>query len=264
MARSVLRRPSRTADQLDRSLGADLARHVRGDSVALALYGSRAMGNHRSDSDTDILQIVNRRPGSYVAGALSISAYLPQTLMSMSQRGSLFILHLKQDGVVILDHRGVLGHVLDAYRHPTSYEPLLIELRAAASALRPVKDSERYAANLRKLSFYLLRTALYARTSEIGRPTFDVDRAATLVDIRGLDMVLARRHQPSRQDDAHELYRHLELLLGDIPPNPWNSVEALSVALTGERPYAAALLAQSLYLAPTEDFEYTALTPPPL
>lgn len=39
-------------------------RFVRNDAVAVMMYGSRARGTERPDSDIDILAVVNDRPGS--------------------------------------------------------------------------------------------------------------------------------------------------------------------------------------------------------
>jgi len=153
---------------------------------------------------------------------------------------------------------------MQAYKKPSTYDPLMGELRAAASALEPVADSGNYMGKLRRLGFYILRTALYARTAELGTPVFDVDRAARVLEIPGLDRLLRRRHEDPMPGDIQELFAYLNVLLGKIPENRWNSVEALSVALTGVHPYAASLLAQTLLLEDNDGFEYTALTPPPL
>ena len=70
------------ATRLDPSLVEGVVARAQGPSLALCLYGSRAMGNHQAQSDIDVLQLVTGRSGSYSVGSFSFSAYLPQTLLT--------------------------------------------------------------------------------------------------------------------------------------------------------------------------------------
>jgi Nucleotidyltransferase domain len=249
---------------LDPSLDLAIRESLRGRTLAVALYGSRARGTARAGSDVDVLQIVQGRAGSYSCGQVNISAYRPQTLIRMARRGSLFVLHLKTDAIVISDPFGVLGEAFRAYRTPSTYEPLFVELRAAAMALHSVTDTDRHWAALRHLGLYLLRTAVYAKTALAGTPEFDVDTAATMLGFPGAREALTLRYaEPNRADDLQILLDAFEDVLGPVPESHLDSVEALAVALANDRPYASGLLAQVL-IGGSGGMEYTALAPPPL
>lgn len=239
-------------------------RAAKEDGLALALYGSQARGTARPDSDTDVLQLVPHRPGGYANQSVNVTAYLPHTLMMMAERGSLFVLHLKTEAKILSDPHGLLKTILDAYRPPSSYEPLIAQIRASSAALHDVSDTAKYGDKLRHLGIYLLRTTLYARLAERGQPTFDLLEAANQLGNKHVESALQlRRKQAEPSDDLAILRQALQELLGPLPDNPWQSVEALAVGLSRNTPYAAALLAQTLFCDET-GLEYTALTPPPL
>jgi hypothetical protein len=222
------------------------------------------MGTERPDSDIDVLQIAWGRGGSYSNGQINVSAYLPKTLKNMAERGSLFILHLKLSALVISDPTNILNDTLRAYRPPASYQPLFAELKAAASALWPAEDTHRYWAKLRQLGLYVLRTAVYAKAAEAGAPQFDTNLAAVAVGIPEVQTALGIRFDtPDTFNDLTTLRQAIQILLGPIPRNESNSIEALAVSLSDGHSYAASLLAQTL-IASSAGLEYTALTPPPL
>ena len=72
----------------------DLARHVLSelgdDTSGLMLYGSRARGTSRDDSDIDVLQLVQKNPRSYAIDSMNVTVYTAAHLTKMAVRGSLF------------------------------------------------------------------------------------------------------------------------------------------------------------------------------
>jgi hypothetical protein len=237
--------------------------NLEGPSLATAVYGSQARGTARIDSDFDVLQVVRTRPRSYSTGNVNVSAYHPASLRTMARRGSLFILHLKLDAVTVDDPYGLLAEVLLSYVEPPSYIPLMTEIAAAAVALHPVVDTTLYEKSLRRLGIYLVRTAAYATLAARKTPTFDTDRAMKLLGRREVTQAANLRLTSVGKGDLHLILKALRVLLGDIPENRYESVEALAVAYADVRPYASALLTQVL-LGESHGIEYTALTPPPL
>jgi hypothetical protein len=250
--------PERLPNGLVRRVEASL----RGDSIAVALYGSQAQGAAGPGSDIDVLQLTPARPRSYSDGPVNVTAYTPSGLLEMAGRGSLFVLHLCNDAVIIRDPDGVLACALAAYRSPQSYGPLFSELRAAATALHEVEDSRRYLASLKRLGVYLLRTSMYAKLAERGDPVFVVSEAVDRLGCPRLGDALRLRQKPTA--DLHDLRTLLETvegLIGPVPANGCGSVEAFAVSLAGVKPYAADLLAQVL-VGEDAGLQYTALMPP--
>ncbi|HET8661547.1 MAG TPA: nucleotidyltransferase domain-containing protein [Micromonosporaceae bacterium] len=244
-------------------LSALVLRHTDPGALSVVLYGSRARGSARPDSDVDVLEVVAAKPRSYSTGNMNISAYHPHALGAMAERGSLFMLHLKVDGVVLADPCGVFRGIIESYRHPASYAPLLAEVRAAATALVTTSDTDRYRPRLRRLGLYLLRTAVYATLAERGDPVFDTEQAGRRLGRAPAVEALRRRLAGVQPDDLAVLLAGISSVVGSPPENRWGSVEALAVAYAHTFPYASALLAQ-LIAGDFHGIEYTALSPPPL
>src|SRR5262245_6311122 len=64
------------------------------------LYGSSARGDATPDSDVDLLQIVPYQRPSYRRGRLSVTTVTEQSLRTLALSGSLFVLHLREEGIL--------------------------------------------------------------------------------------------------------------------------------------------------------------------
>src|SRR5438309_943341 len=84
----------------------DLLANVPADAAGLLLYGSRARGDHRPDSDFDLLFLVPAPRKSVRTGPLSISYYTENQLLSASR--TLYGTHLIRDAKVLWDLTGEL------------------------------------------------------------------------------------------------------------------------------------------------------------
>lgn len=230
-------------------------------SIAVMLYGSYARGSSEPESDIDVLELVAEAPAPYAVGVINVTQYTPAHLGAMAQRGSLFVLHLRTDGVAIADPSGVLWNALDQYRSPSSYTPIWQQLSIVAGAVNPAApDAVRFAPGLSRLALYSLRTAVYLHAIEVGEPCFDVDVAAARLDIPGLAEVLKWRRRTDFS--IHELTVLSDFLSAVLPsraPMERRSTAAYAVA-NSTSPDLAALFTTVLGEG---KIDYSALSVPP-
>ena len=235
---------------------------LKGPSLAVMVYGSQARGSAEPASDVDVLQVVAKNAGSYQLGRVAVTAYTPAHLHQMATHGSLFVLHLREEGVCLVDEGGVLARALRAYRPPPSYGPMRRELRAAAQALAvKVADFKLRSQPMGRLGIYLLRTALYVEAAERGFPTFDVDLAAKRQGYEHLGEVLALRRSHILSLDEALAVRGAVLKFFNLGEHD-STLESLAVGFARTRPHASALIAQVISTA--EDLDYAGLPLPPL
>jgi predicted nucleotidyltransferase len=230
---------------------------LRGPSLAVMLYGSRARGVHRPDSDVDVLQLVPSRPSSYTEGRVSVAAYTSAHLMLLARRGSLFVRHLRDEGVVLEDRCEVLAEILAAYRPPADYEALKRDL-ALALAATSATGAGAFSVGILRLAVYSARTALYVRAVESGHLTFDVERASAACGTPKMAALI----RSGRPQDVPML-RSIGLHLLDVaaPAGAPADLPALAVWSRDAYPLASRLL--EAVLAGETRIDYTSLTLPP-
>lgn len=247
-------RATQTADH------ASLLQALEEPRDAVMLYGSCARGDATPCSDIDLLQIVPRQRPSYRRGCLSVTLATAEPLRALAIAGSLFVLHLRTEGVILRDELNVLEGILAAYRPPPSYEPLRQSLRLAAGLLDV--DARGFLSNPRgftQLAVYLLRTALYLRCVEAGQPLFSMRKVVDyLGDARPLEVIRERERYAGDRSFFERVRALVEEYLGAPARNEFGSIEALAVQAYEASPLASAL---ALRLLGGASMEYEALLP---
>lgn len=239
----------------------DLTRQVLSkvgeEKSGLVLYGSRARGTFREDSDVDVLQLVEESPRSYSIGSMNVTVYTPAHLTDMAMRGSLFVRHLIDEGIILSDPQNLVASAFEAYREPESYFRLKTELRLLLEAM--VKsDAAQYRPLLDNLARFSVRSALYVRTAESGKPLFDVDEAADAV---GLPQVATLIRGSIVEDLGALIDSGVRLLDVALPQNVPNSLHAITVWSMDRYPLVFNQLEQAI--AGNAQIDYSLLTLPP-
>jgi predicted nucleotidyltransferase len=239
----------------------DLARHVLSElgeeKCGVVLYGSRARGSFREDSDVDVLQLVEESPRSYSVGSMNVTVYTVAHLTDMAMRGSLFVRHLIDEGIVLSDPHNLVSNALEAYREPDSYVRLKTELRLLLEAMAK-PDAAQYRPLLDNLVRFTVRSALYVRTAESGKPLFDLDEAAHAVELPQI----ARLIRCSIVEDLGEIISTgVRLLDVPLPKNVPNSLHAITVWSIDRYPLVFNQLEHAI--AGNAQIDYSLLSLPP-
>ncbi len=202
------------------------------------LYGSMARGDATTHSDIDLLALGPVQK-SFWRDNLSITVYEPRQLQRMATAGSLFVLHLRLEGHILRDSNGILKEILGTWLSPD-----ITRMRrgvAAACAIldsAEVQDGSRLE-SLTNVVVFLLRTTLYLRCLELSRPCFGAICVADVLHDKRIVTAL-RRDKPT----AHRLTMLTNLLrdyLGELPKNPFGTLEALAVSYYRRYPMASEL-----------------------
>lgn len=233
-----------------------------GPVEAAMLYGSQARGSAGPRSDVDVLVLVSQEPRTVVDGDLTVSAYLPGHLRALAKRGSLFVLHLRHDGVVLHDPAALLADVLSAFAPPANPGRFAAELAVAAGGLlvaTPVERTELGVA-MHGLAYYLLRSAVYDARARIGQPQFDCGVALEQLGLARLVPLIAERRQPYTAERLERVLAALPAVLPGCAQQRAPGLVATAVAVAADWPLASDLLAG---VVAGQGVDYTALTLPP-
>ena len=216
-----------------------ILRHSSPGARAVLLFGSRARGDHRPDSDTDVLQILPEVTPSASFEEIVLSNYTFPQLKRMASQGSLFIAHLIAEAVPLRDPEGLLAKLRQAYR-PTSLSIFMHELDWASRLLtNSAAVYEERATQFNRLALNLARTYVYATAQAQGIVTFSMSAIWKAFE-GNWGPSLPRLEQLSWP--TYSLVRSwLEARIGKEAINPFGSPEALVVNALGQSRLCVAL-----------------------
>ena len=144
-------------------------------SPVLLLYGSKARGEARTNSDVDLLLALDdedpRAPTT--TQGVSLHRYPKRWLEKSARSGTLFSYHVAFEGVALEDPDDFLGRLRGIFVPKASYQG---ELLLGASVMRLLLEKD-WEANFaaRQRFFWALRTVLIASSTRLGAPTFASD-----------------------------------------------------------------------------------------
>ena len=140
---------------------------------AMALFGSRARGDHSQDSDMDILMVTSElRPKHVSASHMSFSFYPVKYLEKKAREGDLFVCHLIKEAKVFFDEKDIFEKIRKKFRLRDSYDAEVTKASALGwFIVRHGKSFENINTANRRIA-WCVRTILIARTAEARKPIF--------------------------------------------------------------------------------------------
>ena len=212
---------------------------------ALMIYGSRARGDARPDSDLDVLAVVPSRTRSVSTDGVSLSFYTFEELATGV--GSLFGYHLARDGIVLFDPAGSLRHALSRFASVDCVRLLarIQELTVIFDCTESEKDL--YLHGLARQARYFLRSALYIEAIAEGRPCFSLRELGVRHEDPQLPRLLSSRNgKHMDRSDLEECISRLSVAVGPFPENPYPTLEGLAMARWGDGSDLATVIAMSV------------------
>lgn len=140
---------------------------------AVALFGSRARGDHGEGSDVDLLFITaERHPRHRTVNNLSLSLYPIDWLLDRAADGDLFICHLAHEAKPLYDPAGEFARVRSTFQFRDSYDREIRHASDLGWLLGRFADDLPNSSLANRRIAWCVRTILIAKSAERRRPIF--------------------------------------------------------------------------------------------
>jgi hypothetical protein len=163
--------------------------------ISLVLFGSRARGDHRLNSDVDMLGVVEGgaiKDEVAVRGA-SFYRYPLNYLRERSECGDLFVLHLVSEGRILHDTGGLFADICHRFTYKLTYEAEIRE--ASAIALYIIsRKGHNLSKKVRKRLVWAFRTIIIANAAQQKRAVFSSSDLQEYAKIDGIKEAIDRRN----------------------------------------------------------------------
>jgi predicted nucleotidyltransferase len=161
---------------------------------AIALFGSRARGDHEPGSDTDLLLITSETaPRHLTRGNLSLSLYPYEDLIGRAQRGDLFLCHIVKEAKVLYDHDGHFEIVRSSFRLCKSYYPEVRQASDLGWFLARFGHALDDPALVTRRIAWCVRTILIARSAESGNPVFSIEALTAFAGLQSVRRLIRQK-----------------------------------------------------------------------
>jgi hypothetical protein len=160
---------------------------------ALILYGSKARGDARLNSDVDLIFASDddELGSPSQANGVSVHRYPKGWLEKESVAGNLFAYHVAFEGIGLEDPQDFLSRLRDLFQRKASYAE---DIGIAALVLKMLIERDwTHNFDARRRFFWALRTVLIGASAEAGTPIFSAESMERLSAIAGLAALVQER-----------------------------------------------------------------------
>ena len=163
---------------------------------ALALFGSRARGDHEPESDVDLLLVTSEPTHRHVTmGNLSFSIYPFVELMGRAKRGDLFVCHIVNEAKVLYDPGELLKELRSSFHLQKSYNREIGHASDLGWFLVRFGKSLANGSIVTRRIAWCVRTILIARSAERGDPVFSTAKLSAFAELPVAQRLIRQKGQ---------------------------------------------------------------------
>lgn len=180
---------------------------------AVALFGSRARGDHDEGSDVDLLFITSElQPRHRAVNNLSLSLYPMDKLLSRAADGDLFLLHLTSEAKPIYDPAGDFARLRETFRFRASYDRDVQQASDLGWLLGRFGGELPNDKLVNKRIAWCVRSILIARAAELRCPVFSPKALSAFSEDSTVDGLIRQKSadRPPTSDTLRHLLQFLE------------------------------------------------------